>query len=643
MPHPRCCPTSAELTAFLVGDLPEGELDEVAEHLEGCPSCEAAARALDGLADTRLTPFRSAARAPAVPEPALPRQVGDYEILDEVGRGGRGVVYRARHAQLRRVVALKVLRGAAFADPHERRRFRNEAEAVARLQHPHIVQVFDVGEWRPPDGGPPVPYFALEFVDGGNLAARSAGRSPRRYACAETLAEDLRRFLAGEPVVARPVGMVERAVKWGRRRPAVSGLLAALVLVTLAGFALATGHWREALYQKGLADDRAAREAAARRRAQEMEEEEKNARRQAERLSAGAVLDQGINLCPRGDVAHGLLWLARGLELAARAEDADLERVARINLAAWRRQVVRQRARFTPGRAAAFSPDGRLVATGGWDRTACLWDAATGQRRGQPLAHDHPVKAVAFSPDGKTLLTASGPEEGLGSKAWLWDVATGRPLGPPLPRLSVPIAVAFSPDGKTFLTVNRGEAQLWRTADRRPQGPPLRHHFHLHAGVFSPDGRTVLTGGGDGTARLWDAATGRPRGKPLPHAGPVEAVAFSPDSKTVATDSVASTPGRVGDFIRGEARLWQAATGQPQGPPLLHRGPVKALASSPDGRTLATGSQVGERNWPMGVVNIAGGGRPSCGRRRRASPSASPWLTRRRSGPWPSARTAAPF
>jgi hypothetical protein len=176
-----CCPTPAELTAFLLGDLPETELDEFAEHLESCPYCEAAARALDGLTDPRLTPFESAARTRLAPaEAELPGRVGDYEVLGEMGRGGMGVVCKARHVHLHRVVALKVLRAGAFADPDERRRFRAEAEAVARLQHPHIVQIFDVGEWRPGDGSPPVPYFALELVDGAAWpCARPAGPSRR--------------------------------------------------------------------------------------------------------------------------------------------------------------------------------------------------------------------------------------------------------------------------------------------------------------------------------------------------------------------------------------------------------------------------------------------------------------------------------
>src|SRR5262249_18938576 len=116
-------------------------------------------------------------------EEPLAQRVGDYEILERVGRGGMGVVYRARHVTLRRIVALKMLLGGVFADREERLRFRAEAEVVACLQHPHIVQLFDLGE-HDAGTGAPRPYFTLEFVDGGSLATRLAGRpqQPRQAA-----------------------------------------------------------------------------------------------------------------------------------------------------------------------------------------------------------------------------------------------------------------------------------------------------------------------------------------------------------------------------------------------------------------------------------------------------------------------------
>jgi serine/threonine protein kinase len=179
------CLTSAELAAFHLGDLPEGDLEELARHLELCPPCQEAARALDGLSDATLAAYRQSAMAGPLPEgDALPRRVGEYEVLGEVGRGGMGVVYRARHVRLQRVVALKMLLGGYFTDREQRLRFRAEAEAVARLQHPHIVQLFEFGEHEV-DAGLPRPYFTLEFVEGGNLGQRLAGRPlPPRQAAA---------------------------------------------------------------------------------------------------------------------------------------------------------------------------------------------------------------------------------------------------------------------------------------------------------------------------------------------------------------------------------------------------------------------------------------------------------------------------
>jgi serine/threonine protein kinase len=182
MPQLECdCPTRAELSAFSLGELSEAALEDVAGHLERCPRCEAAVRALDRVSDAVIHSLkgfsgRGVPFAPPAAPAGMPARVGEYEILGELGRGGMGVVYKARHAQLRRVVALKMLLGSEFAREGYLARFRAEAEAVARLQHPHIVQIFDVGEWRAAEGGVPVPYFTLEYVEGGSLNTRLEGK-----------------------------------------------------------------------------------------------------------------------------------------------------------------------------------------------------------------------------------------------------------------------------------------------------------------------------------------------------------------------------------------------------------------------------------------------------------------------------------
>src|SRR5262245_63032314 len=132
-------------------------------------------RALDTVADGLIAAVRDcAAPGGSADDDVPPERVGAYDVLGRIGRGGMAVVYRARHRRLRRVVALKMLLGGEFADRDERLRFRAEAEAVARLQHPNIVQIHEVGEHDACPGLPHL-YFTLELVDGGSLAQRLGG------------------------------------------------------------------------------------------------------------------------------------------------------------------------------------------------------------------------------------------------------------------------------------------------------------------------------------------------------------------------------------------------------------------------------------------------------------------------------------
>src|SRR5262249_36178950 len=116
-------------------------------------------------------------------------QVPGYEVLEEVGRGGMGVVYRARHVALDRIVALKVIRSGDLAGAEERRRFQAEAEAVARLAHSGIVQIHEVGE------AAGMPFLSLEWCAGGSLAERLQG-SPLAAADAAALLRSLAEAVA---------------------------------------------------------------------------------------------------------------------------------------------------------------------------------------------------------------------------------------------------------------------------------------------------------------------------------------------------------------------------------------------------------------------------------------------------------------
>jgi tetratricopeptide (TPR) repeat protein len=412
---------------------------------------------LRALAPEAMTPA-PAGRTVAAPV-GLPCPFGGYELLEELGRGGMGVVYRARQASPQRLVALKMILGGRFASPADVERFRREADLVAGLDHPSVVPIYEVGEHQGQH------YFTMKLVEGGNLAqhlehfradpraaarllatvARAVhhahqrgllhrdlkpanvlldaegqphvtdfglakrlprpadgaavpatagsyasltapgtavgtpsymapeqaagdvttaadvyslgailyelltGRPPfhgatpvetlvqvlgqeppppraldpridrdleaiclkclrkgpgRRYASARELADDLELFLAGEPVLARPLGRAARLRRWCRRSPVTACLLAGLALALVGGFALVTWQWRRADEQGRLA---AAAAAAARAERAEAERRKDDAE-ESFRLAHQAVR----NLCTR--VSEGPLAAAPGLQ-----------------------------------------------------------------------------------------------------------------------------------------------------------------------------------------------------------------------------------------------------------------------------------------------------------------------------------------
>jgi WD40 repeat protein/serine/threonine protein kinase len=200
---PRNHPTAEELQALSLGQLTEAELTPVLAHLGDCPTCcdhidrltsddrllarlqqhaarreealvspaqrRAAVRALRQSHEaSSATRTRDSEAVPVIL--SAPPQIGDYDILAEVGRGGMGVVYKARHRGLNRLAALKMVLAGEFASSAQELRFRLEAELAARVQHPNIVQVYEIGSYQGR------PFLAMEWVEGGSLANRVDGK-----------------------------------------------------------------------------------------------------------------------------------------------------------------------------------------------------------------------------------------------------------------------------------------------------------------------------------------------------------------------------------------------------------------------------------------------------------------------------------
>ena len=196
-------------------------------------------------------------------------------------------------------------------------------------------------------------------------------------------------------------------------------------------------------------------------------------------------------------------------------------------------------------RTAAFSPDGKWLATGGGDRAVKLWDMSSGKAVRTLSGHPLQVNSVAFSPDGQILASGGG------KVVKLWNMPDGSELRT-LDHPAVVSSVHFSPDGQTLAAISGSVVTLWDVADGR-QRSTLTHLDFVSALSFSPDGLTLASGSDDHTVKLWDVASGRELRTLNGHTNFVRAVAFSPDGRTLASGG-----------WDGSLKLWDVASGREQ-------------------------------------------------------------------------------
>jgi WD40 repeat protein len=466
----------------------------------------------------------------------------------------------------------------------------------------------------------------------------------RRYATAADLEADLRRYLAGEPIEARPVSGWERTTKWLRRHPAAAALIAVsalCVVVLLSGSlliaVLATQRQRAARDREFAEAARRKAEKALRAEAEERAASERKLRLQAEdeRAATAAALRRADGLRLAKESAGELprnptLALLLAIESGRRAPGIFANGALYGALEACLEE------RTLTGHdilSAAYSRDGKWIVTGCMDRAARIWNAATGEVVWTlPGQHEEPVTWAELNADASRVLTVSRQDR----TARIWDRASGKvlsvlshPENAKSRSYSDEICMArFSPDGTRVVTffgvLPDVTARVWDAASGE-QLHVLKHNGPLRCARFSPDGEAIVTGSRDKTARIWRTRDGSEIAV-IKTNGSVEEALFSPDGSKVLTvgddadwryrtdDNGQIVPAGMrsssdtDDHFAG--RVWAASTGASLVDlhwPIDADGTVHSAAFSPDGKWIATGACDNGMAFPPCLWDAASG------------------------------------
>ncbi|HVS37053.1 MAG TPA: protein kinase [Gemmataceae bacterium] len=543
--------------------------------------------------------------------------LGPYVLLDRLGQGGMGEVYKARQIHLNRLAALKVVHPDHANRPELVGRFRREMEAVARLAHPNVVGAHDAGEVG--DGC----YLAMEYVEGHDLARLLAhhGRLPAAIACAYVwqAAQGLQH--------AHERGLVHRDVKPSNLIVTSPGGVVKLLDLGLARLRkpLESGETTSGLTRIGSmmgTADYMAPEQAVDSHAADIRADIYSLGCTLYHLLAGQPPYPGGSLAAKlirhqqdqptpierlcSDVAPGLAAVVRRM-MARRPQDRyQTPQQAAVALAPF----------AVPGAAPSSSrrPTARGADTVTADRTAASVRASVPAPVGAAMRPPR-KRGVLLAALGLTILVAAVSGVGV----YLYFSSASRPNSPE--RTEGPPGPGPKPSGLTdngrgappsppqhpILPPDRLKGPANPAADDNPARliADLKGHTGtIRCLTFSSDGRRLASGGDDNSARLWDGVTGETQGQPLRHSDALGALAFSPGG-----DRLATAGGAVGSD--GAVKLWDLTAGaDPRtlssknkiGTPFLTE--VHCLAFSPDGKRLAAGG------GPLRVWDLDKGGEP---------------------------------